>query len=93
MYSGIVVVFEQKWFLIGQIGIFSGNVVVFGQNDCIRAKCLYSGKVVVFGQNVSIRAKWLYFGKLVCMWAKAVVIGQIGLYLDKIASIRAKLLC
>ena len=56
LYSGKVVVFEQKWF-------FFGNKVVFGQ------KRLYSGKVVVFGQkwlksgkSGSIQAKVVLFG-------------------------------
>ena len=51
-------------------------MVVFGQNDCIRAKVvvlkqkwLYLGKEVVFGK------KLLYSGKSGCIRAKVVVFG------------------
>ena len=62
-----VVVFGLKW-------LYSFKVVVFGQNGCIWAKCLYSGKVVVFGQ------KWLYSVKSVCLRPNVVVFRQGGCY-------------
>ena len=45
MYSGKVVVFEQKGVVFGQSWFIWAKVVVCGQ------KLLYSGKVVVFGQS------------------------------------------
>ena len=60
-----MVVFGQKCFFFGQIDcirlkpLFSGKVVVFGQN------WFYSGNLVIFGQSGCIRAKWLYSGKVV----------------------------
>ena len=46
--------------------LYSGKIVVFGQNCCIRTK------VVVFG------LKWLYLGKNGCIWAKWLYSGKSG---------------
>ena len=51
-----MVVLEQKL-------LYSGDVVLFGQSICIRAR------VVVLGQ------KWLYSGKSGCNRGKVVVFG------------------
>ena len=65
-------------------------MVVFGQNDCIRAKVvvfmqkwlysvkklLYSCKVVVIGQSGCIRAKMIVFVQSGFIRAKVVVLGQ-----------------
>ena len=58
-----MVVFKKK-------SLFSGKLVVFGQNGCNRAK------VLDFWQ------KWLYWGCMVvcskggCIWAKVIVLVQ-----------------
>ena len=46
-YSGIVVVFGQKWLNFSKSGCIRAKIVLFGKT------LLYSNKVVVFGQ------KWL----------------------------------
>ena len=50
--------------VFGHKGLYSGKLLVFRQNGCIRATWLYSGKVVVF------RQKWLYRGKVVVFGQK-----------------------
>ena len=79
-----LVVFRQKWFcldnvvvfekmaLVGQKWLYSGKVVVIGQNCFI-----FCAKVVVFGQHGFIRAKvvviwqkWLCSNKIYCFRAK-----------------------
>ena len=37
--------------VFGKNRLYSGKVVVFWQDGCIRERRFYSGKVVVFGQN------------------------------------------
>ena len=49
-------------------------MVVFGENDFIRAKWLYSDK------SGCIRAKLLYSGNFGCIWANVVVLRQKWLY-------------
>ena len=58
LFSGNVVVFEQKGFYSDKSGCTRGKEVVFGKTGCIRAKVvvfqqmwLYSGKVVVFREK------------------------------------------
>ena len=46
--------------------MYSGKVVVFGQNGCIWERWFYSGNVVSFGKKVVVSGqKWLYSGKVV----------------------------
>ena len=63
--------------------LYSGKVVVFGQN------WLFSGKVVVFGKNCCIRAKWLYLGESGCIWENG-CIRTILVYLKKVFFFRTK---
>ena len=49
--------------VLGQIWLYSINMVTFEQSDCL------SGKVVVFGQ------KWLCSGKSGCIGVKVDVLG------------------
>ena len=77
LYSGSVVVFEQKWLYSHKSGCIGAKVFVFVQNCSIRAKevafgqkWLYLGKLVVFGYKLlysrktgCIRKKWLCSGK------------------------------
>ena len=72
-----MVVFGKSGFICGK-WLYSGKVVVFGQNGCTWAK------VVVSGQNGCIWAKVVAFWQSVCYLAKllylsnGVVIGQSG---------------
>ena len=50
--------------------LYSGNVVVFGQSGCIRAK------VVVFGKSGCIGAKDVVFRQGRCTRAKVVLFGH-----------------
>ena len=102
MYSGKVIVFEQKfgiqakwlsWTKLGCIretGCNGAKVVVNLQSGCIWVKWFYSGNVVVFGQ------KWLYSGKVVSIGqqrqylGKVVVFGQKWLYSGRNGCIREK---
>ena len=58
-----VVVCSQKW-------LFSGKMMFFPQDGCIREEWLYSGKggcnraEAVFGQSGCIRTRWLYSDKV-----------------------------
>ena len=65
LYSGIVVVFGQKWLYSGKSCSILAKEVVFGQSDCIRVRWLYSGKVAVIGQKCLYSGKWLYSDKIV----------------------------
>ena len=62
LYSGSMVVFEQKRLYSCKSYCIWEKMVVFGQ------KWLYSGKVVVFGQT------WLYLGKNGCIRANLVAL-------------------
>ena len=76
-----MVVFDQKL-------LYSGKVVVLGQNGCARAKD------DVNGQGGNTRAKWLYWRKGCCIHlAKVVVFGQKLLYSVNNYVIRAKRCC
>ena len=65
--------------VFGQIMLYSGKMVVFGQKCGILAKSLFSVKngcicaeLFFFGQ------KWLYLGKSCVSCAKVFVLGQSG---------------
>ena len=64
--SGKVVVFGQKFVVIGQ-SYYSGKWLYLGKNCFNRAKWLYSGKVVVIGKML------LHSGKSGCIRTKVVV--------------------
>ena len=71
-----MVVLGQKWLYSGKSCLsrakllYSRNVVVFGQNGCIRAK------VVVFGQSGCTRTNVVVFGQKWLCSGKVVVFGQ-----------------
>ena len=73
-----MVVFGQNWF-------YSGKLVVFGQNGCIRAKNwllfgLKLSKLVIFGQISCIRAKRLHSGKMVLFGLKLLYLGKLVVF-------------
>ena len=72
-----MVVFGKSGFICGK-WLYSGKVVVFGQNGCIWAK------VVVFGQNGCTWAKVVVSGQNGCIWAKVVAFWQSVCYLAKL---------
>ena len=69
--------------VIGKKLLYSGKVVVHGQNGFIRANWFYSVKVVVF------RQKWLYPDKVV-VFGKVVVFVKKWLFLCKSCCFRTK---
>ena len=70
-----------KWF-------YCGKVVVFGQNGCIRAKCLF-GKTGYTLAKVFVRAK-KYSGISGCTREKVVMFFEKWFYSDKSCCIQAK---
>ena len=57
LYSGTVDVFVQSGC------IRTKGVVEFGQNGCVRGKCLYSGNVVEFGRMGIFSGNVVVFGQ------------------------------
>ena len=70
LYSGNVVVFEQKWLYTDKCGCNRVKLVVFGQGCRIRAKWLYSGR------TGCIREKRIYSGKGGFLRTKVFLFGQ-----------------
>ena len=66
--------------VIGEKRLYSGNLVLFGQNWFYSSKVVFLGKIVVFGRS---GRKFLYSGQSGCIRAM-VVLGKSG-------CIRAKL--
>ena len=70
--------------VIGQKGLYSGNlvvfrkVVVFGQSCCIRAKMVVFGqKWLCSGKSCRIRTKWSCSCKCGCVRAKLLYSGKV----------------
>ena len=74
--------------VLGQKFLYSGDVVVFGQYICIRARVVVFGQKWLYSGNSKrtgyIRAKWLYSGKKWVYSDKVVVFGQSGFIRAKV---------
>ena len=55
-------------FCIREFVVVFGQIVVLGENGCVRNKRLYSEK------SSCIRAKWLYSGRSGCIRTKVLVL-------------------
>ena len=83
-----MVILEEKW-------LYSGKVVVFGQNGCIRAKVAVFGQKLLYSRTSGCtRAKvvvflqiWLYSGKSGCFRARVFVFGKSGFIQKKVVVI------